>query len=463
MNPIRTLYIRNILRDLWASRAKAAAFTAVCIAVSIAFAMRPGTPVNLTDGQKEELAAYEQQLDEYDAAISDIEASIRENDRQTKELRTYVDNSIYMHLDPDNIQTATVQYGLQTEGNVGNILNSFITYINDGGLRESVPAGDADLQPEYWRDVVSSYINSNILNITVLHYDADRCARIMNLIKQRLQEQIPEIQAVQGGFTLTEMESTQYVKADAGIVNTQNGYLNSLKGFETSSADLHNRLISYRNNKSSYMENNAPDFASDAEKAGQEESRGKRVMKYALAGILFGLVLSCAVLLLRYIISDRLRSKEDLRDTGLNVLGSYHAKRGYGPEIGRSVMDVKMLAETATITSGRGDGNINSVANGGTASGSQTGRPAVYLSGLHDDEITRKVAGDYVTALAGEGAGAVFGFHIDENADELKQMIAAGSCLLIAQAGKTTFRDLRKQLQICERFRVTVIGCVVIE
>ena len=126
-------------------------------------------------------------------------------------------------------------------------------------------------------------------------------------------------------------------------------------------------------------------------------------------------------------------------------------------------MSAKTVADICSVGDIGSAANINSVANNGAALENQTGRPAVYLSGLHDDEITRKVAGDYVAALAGEGAGASLGFHIDENADELKQMIAASSCLLIAQAGKTTFRDLKKQMQICERFRVTVIGCVVIE
>ncbi len=485
INNMKTLYVRNILLDLWEVRKKAAIFVAFCVFIAVVLALRPGTPANLSAEQKKELADYNSQIEEYDTAIDDLKTSIEDNKKQVSELKNYVDNAIYMQIDPQNIQTSVVQYSLQTGGNVGNILNSFITYINDGGLRESVSEEDKDLQPEYWRDIIGAYLNSNIINITVVHYDAEKCARIMEIVKQRIQEHVPEVKAAQGDFTLTELETSQFVKADAGIVNGQNGHRNNLKNYEAGLADLRNRLVSYRTNKANYIKNNEPDFAPKA-----EESPVIRVIKYLLVGIIMGVVIACAAVMLRYILSDRLRSAADLRDFGLNVLGicrirseekkedktdlpggredpfgdkesdraetpdhdtSADAEKTletagssltFHPEPARAAMDIKVLAEARS--------RIRET-------------NAVSIDLLHEDEFCIQAATAYTEALSEAGMTAGCVSHIMDSAENLKKMVEAGACLLVAEAGKTTYQDLKQHIELCGRYQITVLGCVVIE
>ncbi len=482
---MKTLYIRNILLDLWEERKKAAIFVAFCVCIAVFLALRPGTPANLSAEQKKELADYNGQIEEYDTAISDLKASIEDNKKQVDELKNYIDNAIYMQIDPQNIQTAVVQYSLQTGGNVGNILNSFITYINDGGLRESVTKDDKDLQPEYWRDIIGAYLNSNIINITVVHYDAEKCARIMEIVKQRIREHVPEVKAAQGDFTLTELETSQFVKADAGIVNGQNGHRNNLKNYESGLADLRNRLASYRTNKANYIKNNEPDFAPK-----EEENPVIRVIKYLLVGIIMGIVIACAAVALRYILSDRLRSAADLRDFGLNVLGICRIK-SEGKKKDKPALSDDEVGSSETEGSDRvkaADHDKPADAEKGTepARGSLTFQPeparaamdikvlsearnrtretnAVFFDLLHEDEFCTQAATAYIAALSEAGMTAKFGGHIMDSAEELKKMVEAGACLLVAEAGKTTYQDLKQHIELCGRYQITVLGCVVIE
>ncbi len=469
-NGMKTIYIRNILSELWRRRLWVAIFVAVCAAAGVFFALRPGTSVNLTDEQEEELAEYNGQLEGYDAAISDLEDSIRENVRQVDELRDYIDNSIYMQIDPANVQTATVQYGLQTLGNVGNILNSFITYINDGGLRESVDEADQDLKPEYWRDVVSCYINSNILSVTVVHYDAAQCARIMDIVKRRIMEHVPEVKAVQGDFTLTELESTQFVKADAGIVNGQNGHWNNLKGYESGLADLRSRLVGYRANKANYIEDNEPEFAYLKE----DENPNFKIFGYALAGIVIGAAAAFAAVALRYIMSDRLRSADDLQDSGLNVLGICRMRvmsdaagkqageagmaaghMAFCPELARTVQDIRVLANA-----GKNNGHSFHIEGTGAEGVSAT---RVFLDMLHDDAPCREAADAYQAAMADAGIESETGADVMESAKDLEKMVGSACSLLIAEAGKTTYKQLKQRMELCARFQVAILGCVVVE
>ena len=89
--------------------------------------------------------------------------------------------------------------------------------------------------------------------------------------------------------------------------------------------------------------------------------------------------------------------------------------------------------------------------------------PSVYLNALSDDDLSKNVSDTYAKALTEAGLPAEAGTGAGEHAAELKKMIASKSCILVAQAGKTTYQQLEQQLELCARFKVAVLGCVVIE
>ena len=88
---------------------------------------------------------------------------------------------------------------------------------------------------------------------------------------------------------------------------------------------------------------------------------------------------------------------------------------------------------------------------------------AVFLNLLSEDELSQKVAVDYKNSLNASEIHAEIGGHLTDDAAELKNAISCGSCVLIAQAGKTTYQQMEQMTQLCERFHIAVLGCVVIE
>ena len=82
---------------------------------------------------------------------------------------------------------------------------------------------------------------------------------------------------------------------------------------------------------------------------------------------------------------------------------------------------------------------------------------------VHDDELSQKAANDYQRNLEKFDISAESGSNVYDNAEQLKKMIAKKSCILIAEAGKTTFNQLEQQQELCRRFHVRVLGCIVIE
>ncbi|MFR8015980.1 MULTISPECIES: hypothetical protein [Eubacteriales] len=434
MRNLKTLYVRNVLEDLIKKKVAVGSFIVIC---AVLFGMlgivQGGKAVTETEEQKQEIEEYNAKIAEYDSAIEDTQNAIAEADKQIESLQEYIDNSIYMQIDPNNIQTVSVQYGLKTSNNVGNILNSFITYINDGGLKEELSDTDEDLKVKYWRDIVSCYQSSNNLIVTVVHSDMDQAKRIMSIIKERVMNYVPKVKNLQGDFSLEELKISEYVKTDTGVVNNQNNNRNNLKNYTTNRADLNNKLIGFQNSKKTYIEKNEPDNLKAA-----DTNTKVLMVAYILLGILFGAVIAFVIVALKYILGDTLRTANDIKESDLSLLGTYSAPNQYKPDLERSKMDVEVLAKAKNADK-------------------------VFFYVMSDDEISKKVAKDYEESLKASGIAVETGSNISESAEELKKMIACGNCVFIAEVGKTTYRQLEQQTRLCERFKTAVLGCVVVE
>ena len=434
MRNLKTLYVRNVLEDLIKKKVAVGSFIVIC---AVLFGMlgivQGGKAVTETEEQKQEIEEYNAKIAEYDSAIEDTQNAIAEADKQIESLQEYIDNSIYMQIDPNNIQTVSVQYGLKTSNNVGNILNSFITYINDGGLKEELSDADEDLKVKYWRDVVSCYQSSNNLIVTVVHSDMDQAKRIMSIIKERVMNYVPKVKNLQGDFSLEELKISEYVKTDTGVVNNQNNNRNNLKNYTTNRADLNNKLIGFQNSKKTYIEKNEPDNLKAA-----DTNTKVLMVAYILLGILFGAVIAFVIVALKYILGDTLRTANDIKESDLSLLGTYSALNQYKPDLERSKMEVEVLAKAKNADK-------------------------VFFYVMSDDEVSKKVAKDYEDSLKASGIAVETGSNISESAEELKKMIACGNCVFIAEVGKTTYRQLEQQTRLCERFQTAVLGCVVVE
>lgn len=434
MRNLKTLYVRNVLEDLIKKKVAVGIFIVIC---AVLFGMlgivQGGKAVTETEEQKQEIEEYNAKIAEYDSAIEDTQNAIAEADKQIGSLQEYIDNSIYMQIDPNNIQTVSVQYGLKTSNNVGNILNSFITYINDGGLKEELSDADEDLKVKYWRDVVNCYQSGNNFFIVVINSDMDQAKRIMSIIKERVMNYVPKVKSLQGEFSLEELKTSEYVKTDTGVVNNQNNNRNNLKNYTTNRADLNNKLIGFQNSKKTYIEKNEPDNLKAA-----DTNTKVLMVAYILLGILFGAVIAFVIVALKYILGDTLRTANDIKESDLNLLGTYSTLNQYKPDLERSKMDVEVLAKAKNADK-------------------------VFFYVMSDDEISKKVAKDYEDIMKASGIAVETGSNISESAEELKKMIACGNCVFIAEVGKTTYRQLELQTRLCERFKTAVLGCVVVE
>lgn len=431
---IKTIYFKNLIEDL----RKHIKIVAFCIAVCAAFFAILGYKNaqkvrQLTADQLMEIQEYQESLSGYDAAIVDTESTLKTINNQVEKQQEYVDNSIYMKLDSQNIQVASTQYAVVTSGNIGNIMNSIFLFVDDGGLKEALEEKFGVTDSKYWREIITVNNSGEILNLIVYHYDITEAEKILNIVKEKLNQKISDIVAVQGEFNLVELGTSYYTKADMNVQNIQNEYLNNLKNYISNRSDYETKLVNQKIARENYVKNNKLE---DVEI--KQSNSVLQMMEYMVIGILFGIAIPLVCFLLQYILSNRLRSKEDLRDSGLNVLAGYCDNKGYQPTLERGMLDLKLLAEEKKLDS-------------------------VFISVLQEDEVSKKVAEEWCKIMEQSGMKAKIGYHLLENAEDLKTLISNKGCLLVAEAGKTTYPQIEQQMKLCTRVQGELLGCIVIE
>ena len=424
---MKTICFKNLLDDFWKHKIIVSVL-AIVFALSFGF---QGYRKGIQSQNPSVQPVYEEKLKEYDSNIADAKNSLELVEKQINELQAYVDNSIYMKLDGQNLQLASAQYAVRSSDNVGNVLNSIILYINEGGLKSDVSTEYADLEPDYWREIISCSSSGNILNISVMHYEAETAKKILSIVCEKIQEQIPSIEAVQGNFTLEEINTSYYTKSDVNVINNQNNYRNNLKNYINNRIDQNNKVISQENSKSTYIEKNEAAYTTAA------INPVVSAIKFALVGIVFAVVLPGIFFILRYLLGNRIHSARDVENIGLKVLSIFKTDKE-NPSVKRTALSIQCLAKLA-------------------------GTSSLYLCAFQKDDKILQCLKEYTSALEKDDLQIFSGFNTMNNTDELETMLNCKNIVLYLRIGTTTYEELEQMIQTCNNCHISVLGCVAVE
>ena len=113
-------------------------------------------------------------------------------------------------------------------------------------------------------------------------------------------------------------------------------------------------------------------------------------------------------------LSDKLKGKENIKAAGITVLGNYSAKEGYRPALEREMIDFDLIRKEHSVEQ-------------------------VFFGMLS------------------------VGSNIENDSEMMKRFVEIGNCILFVEVGKTTYTQIKAYLEICKKFNVSVLGCVVVE
>ena len=436
---MRSIYTRNLVKGFWERKKNVLVCWIVIVLIFGCLGVLRAYPEKFSSSVSAQITEYEQALQEYDDSIATTQENISMTQSQVENLETYTNESVFMQIDPTNVQVVSVQYMItvpnmnsETSNNqISYISNAWQSYVSNGSLNSELANELGNISAENLSELITCTTAGNIITITVKHSEMDQARDIMQKLRNNLSEYQEVIQSSLGNFEMTVIDSSEQTITDTELQDTQNSNLSNLRNYKTTLADLKNRVVTLQTQKSNYEEQYRPEGVSSS-------SPKKIIVEFGALGVIAGIIIPFVIWAIVYTMSSRLKSKEELLAAGLTVFATRNRKQEYSPDLSRVIMDLKLLVEQ----------NHAERICIGTLGGSDSLKQV-------ETEILSKLSESSIEAMCVSGG--------KETEDQLAEMVDTKNIVLLAETGKTTCTQIEEQIQLCNRFKIDIWGCIVIE
>jgi len=250
--------------------------------------------------------------------------------------------------------------------------------------------------------------------------DEESAKKLLEPMKKAIDSRLEAITIAQGKYNIYLLEENVAHTASADVLARQQGNLNNLRSYIGTSSDSDMNVVNVRNAKTSYIEDNKPEIKGT-------KNPKKEFVKGGIFGAAVGLALCFAIAFMFYLMSDRLKSYEDLLFAGLPVMGR-KGKKGYVKELEAMKDEYEAIAAIKGVS--LKDVAVYPV--GASSRITQTGQELTKACGFSDD-----------TTLKGVGT--------------------KGNVIILTQNGVTTYGQIEEARKLFENLKVDLWGSIVIE
>lgn len=360
----------------------------------------------------------------------------------------YISGSVMMGLDASAVAKDSIVYRISSEDAI-DIAKSLESFTADDALCKSM-ADILGCEEKYAGELVSVKnttgevslgnvkmdltIDSAVVVVTVYSSDEAKLTDLGNVVSSSFESYAASMSNTYGQFGIEQVAQQQGMISDSELADNQqntNATLDSLKSAMDSFG------TSFTAEQTKYFE-----ALKDNMKADDKEKEISYInVKYIVLGAAAGFILPAIILAILYILSRKLKAVSDVSDSfRVDVLGNVVD----GTDKAKAQEQIEYIcAQLAVLAEKSQKKNIVFASTVDSKN----------LAGI--DEIADKAIGK--TLSDAKYAGAVL-----TDAKALKVLEAAEGVVLIEKLFATTYNDFEKELQLCKRLNVPVVGCIVV-
>ncbi len=436
---MRTIYIRNLFRGYWKKKWLIIVGLIVFVLIFGYIGLRRAYPERMDASLAAEIEEYNEQVATYDEAIAEYQENLETAEAELAAEQEYVENSLYMQIDPEEVQKASVQYILTvpdapSTSEENNLLTSDINamkaYVEDGSFMSELTER-LDLEgSNYWSELIELSSTGKAVTLSVIHYDMEQAEEILAEAIDLVEAYKPTVEENFGEFTMTSQGISTQVYADSAVLTAQNKEMTNLRTYRTNVADLRTKLATQRTNRKNYIEQYQP--------TGTSSSPRRTLLEFGAVGVIAGIIVPLLIYAVYYTLSNRIKGKEELQAAGISVIAYYRPKKGYVPSLDKAVVNLLLLKQK-----------------------NQADR--ISLCTLGESAALEQVEKDLTEALADKDLDVCVTQQGAEDAESLEKQSEIGNHLMLVEAGRTTYTQLEEQIQFCESLNINIWGCIVVE
>lgn len=451
---MNTISIKTVCEEMWEKKVYIIIFAIVCALLLGFYGYKKSKNFTKDTKTLEAEENYATELANYEEAIVNATEGVEAARESYAKIKEYNDNSLYMKLNPENVYVASLQYAFssvwltneagesyQASTVIGDVMQSHILYMNDGDFRSKVVAEynrlvpDAPLTEDSIRELITNAIVNNIVQVKMFCIDEAMADNMLKAMAKAFEGQKSQIESVQGVFNTEQLVADVYSMANIDVRNYQNARTDELKNNDIALNDQLSRQTAAIKNRDEFIEDNEIETAVSPNPV-------KELIKWLIFGAILGVALPFAVFFLRYVISGRVKSIDELLAGGLSVACVYKK-------------NVKLR-----------DDRLKQDINGLLLMAAKKNIEELYVWSIAAKDEMDLVMGSINSAL-NDIADANLSISVIDascaNQDLMKKMADAGCAMLACKLHKNTYEEIERQRQLLKALDIDLMGCVVVE
>ena len=427
----------------------------------------------------ERLAQLSENMDESQLAAVLLTA---DDERELALRNEYVQNSIYMQLDPLHVAQEELVYNIQgkDENGVPGLGTIYKDIISGVGLYDWVEQ-QTGIETAYVRELISTSVDSSLkfsngdtvsiggcdsLKITISGIDAETCGKIAEAIKTYIEKQQEKISSKLGSHELILLSESAGIVVSTDVMKQQVDYRNTICNLEATIAAA---KAGFSEDQKQYyallMKENGLEDITDVEQDDVEEEQPVTASpavskKYVVLGAVLFAFVYAVILCMGYIFNSRIRVNDELQDL-------------YGiPQIGLVVKDSKKkLFLDKWISNLRHYGKREFTAEQSMElafaalkiAAVKNGLNNVCLLGCNLGAGADKVCEGLKAALEKESIIVTILNNVLYDAEAMEKLGTAKGAVLVEKAGSTLYNEITGELELLRRQEIVVLGGIIVE
>ena len=404
---------------------------------------------------------------------------------QLGEKSAYMDASVLMQINPYEEDAVLLQYVVVVDGAVEETLaKAYHSYIEDGYLAQDL-AVDIELEAVYVDELIDvvedntdMYVYSDTMDesiqMTVSNNEADTCitvkvcgmdetsaAELANSVKDALAAYTATLNREIGTHQLKLIEETACVLVDNALAELQNRNATAIKTISNNIDKMKNEmtgdqitLYTYRVTGVTQSENNT---------ATTPQAKVVTIsVKHAVIGAIVGAVLGCAIILVLYVFSAKLRNSDEIKTLyHVKVLGQVEnpqKKKGIFSFIDEFIAKVQSGGKKELSY----EQAVQMICTNIAIDCKKKEQKKVYLAGSILEQIPEQVLEDIAKQCKEKGIQIVKGDAIAYDADALEDLELIGTVVFLEKKHASFYDEIYKEILLCRENDIHVMGIVVV-
>lgn len=407
------------------------------------------------------------------------------NEDSYQENAEYLDSSLLMQLNPEEIPTVLLSYQISrniSEEEIRNIMTMYeSTLLDETSCADIVDVIGKKYKNTAVKELVSitdnvnnnsvilQNVESGVLNIRIYALEEKQCEKIADVIKKRMQAYTEQLQQVFGEFSVQNISEQYYLSSDSTVstqkmnvvsaMNSAYSYMNNVTNVFTEDQLTYFNLLTKPLDESMNQEERDTAEQNVADTAVKMNYFST---KYVLVGLIAGAFLVALWYACVYIISQTVKDADDLKVvTGLPIFGTVLSN---GKLDKRNKVD-KWIDSLFSRGKKKEDDAVllERICHEIELQAKKKEVKNILLTSSADTEDIALIMDKVQQKLTELGVAVVKSDSIaSDSIEALEQLQKADGVVFVEQLMKSSREDIRKETELCSRYQVEMLGNVAV-